>query len=376
MGVAGTRNPATVTLAVLLPAGPAWGRANWGTSTWAAGTEGDWTELTQTVEVSWSGGRDGRKVQPDVSNLSATLIDVSQEWFPGRFPDLVPNVPVRLTVETSPGLHVVVWSGRLVRWSIERAPGAYAAITVEAIDHAGVLAGLIRPTPTVEGAGETPTVRFARLLDAAGWPTDAREVAILTEPLLAGTDMAGARWTELADTADAARCVTWVDAAGTVHLENLDAVVPLPGPTFTDGTPPGVCYAALTEDANDDQVVNVVTGTRPGGQPVTRTAAYAQDWPRSLSATVGVTDDAAVDLWCAWRLEDYPPAAPLTVLVESDADADGWTLANTDPRLDCRVWWQGRTVLARLLSWEATINVDTGLTVAWQLWPAGEWEDL
>jgi hypothetical protein len=225
----------------------------------------------------------------------------------------------------------VVWSGTVDSWphDLRTGEGSMSATDGVAVVAPVPVVGLARP------AERTPD-RLAALL--AVHPNPPLFVPAGVGRMLAPATLEGDLWQCMKSVVDTDQSWLWVAPDGAVRWRGRGyeppetVLVDCPGPEPWDAV-----YTDLDTDADDSQLVNVVTVRRvqPAPQPaplvVGHSGSIAAHGPESLSNTaLQLATDADVEQWAAdvLALRAYPIHRPTEVVL------------SVDPRL----WWADRTM--------------------------------
>ena len=279
-------------------------------------------------------------VAAEAGQLSADLYD------PDRLLDttglrgglLNTGVPVRVMARKG-AEEVVVWSGASNAWP-------HDMLTGEGSLEASDLVAAIAPVPVVALArpAEHPQDRLAAIFAIHPHPP-------VFAPngqgrMLCPATLDGDMWQVARSVVDTDQSWLWVDPDGTVNWQGRGHVPPetilvdCPGPDPWDAV-----YTGLTTDADDSQVVNMVTAQRaqpdPRPAPIIRAhaASISEHGPDSLTNTnLQLATDAEVAQWAAdvLALRAYPMHRPLEVELKVDPRLP-WSDATMDTLMGLRV---------------------------------------
>lgn len=149
--------------------------------------------------------------------------------------------------------------------------GKDAVTVLTGTDGTKVLAGIDLEAVAPVGAGEDAGARIDRILDAAGWPDDLRDLDVGLTTLQA-TDLGAAAWSEVLLTADTEIGEVYFDGSGALVFRNRDAVrsearSSTPQAVFGDDDldPGELPYADIGIANDDEQLANLVRIQRVGG---------------------------------------------------------------------------------------------------------------
>jgi hypothetical protein len=224
----------------------------------------------------------------------------------------------------------------------------YSEVTVTGTDGFKVLAGVTladtSATSGPVGAGETSGARVTRILDAASWFTDHRQIAT-GDSAMQGTTFGTDALSLLQLTADSETGELYIDGAGNVVFRNRHAILTdtrstVPQGVFGDLAPggytasytggysgPELAYASVGRANDDTTLANDVQITIAGGSNAAEAASPASIrknlFPRTYSRTgILLQSDAEALSYAQW------------VLVVSLAAEDRFETLTIDPLAD------------------------------------------
>lgn len=169
-----------------------WDVSLWDTDTarWA-GDEPLWLDVTcHVMDVQTDAGRERSTDDWDVGTASI-VCENRDGWadYPLSIPDLLegetlltirPGRSIRVRVQPDPdALPVTLWAGYIDAANPSYEAGVGATMTFECIDALGDAGRVdVAKLAAVAGAGENGTARITRVLNAAGWPSYRRDLAV------------------------------------------------------------------------------------------------------------------------------------------------------------------------------------------------------
>ena len=388
-----------------------WDQGIWDLNVWAQTdtTLGDWVDVTCKVIdglglKAGSNQTDGVTLHWEAATCSFTLL--GEDWDPWNGPYrglLGPWTPVRVRwrqtgdVDWQTAFLGAIQNGG---YSWEPAPpGGLSQAHVLAADSTSLLAMFKSVQQSWQGSGETAAQRVTRILDAARWAANLRDVTAGGVTLLP-TDLADEAWNMLLAVADTDLALMWVRRDGRLayrpqgrvgeglHMQSRLAVCPQ--------TPDDIQVATLGRAA-DDVVRNWVDvshakdgtldSTAPNPPVVTMTdeSSVARFYPHRYSRTDLLHD---VDSWSTTVAQvllmvgAWPTGAPAEIVLASqmgDPRVPGLLLSiEPDATFDVldpdrRVWRMGCT------GWEVEVRYATitgTLTTADEtLWVGDQWDN-
>lgn len=269
-----------------------WNVARWDTAGRWAGTEPSWLDVScHVVALDCHIGRLRAATRFDTGTATITLAN------PDGWADVLADPADPATLALRPGRPIrwgIARPGEPTRWKWRgfvdvhtatyagRVPDADLA-TLSCVDALGEVGRVeLAALPAPVGAGEGPTARLNRILDAAGWRTAWRHLDPAATPLVA-TDLAGQTIDLLGQTADSAAGSIYGDVDGNVRFRNRDWQMFPPGrvPDAVVGTGPGAdtCPLDVTvEFARADTATRTLAddGDPASGPAVVRNDPAAQ----------------------------------------------------------------------------------------------------
>lgn len=271
---------------------PAWSVSAWNDAQWAQTDTslGNFVDVTcDCSEVHLSGGAtaaDGALTRWEARTATITLWGPKFDPWNGPWAgQLTPGMPVRVRWHP-PGDPTwrPAFTGTVDDAGYTWDP-ATNQTTLGAVDDTAILAAWDGLAQAEVGGGETADQRVNRILDAASWPSTARNIAASTTKVIP-TTLAGTAWEMLIAVADTDLAMCWVDRAGTLNYQPLARVQTNPGPPDhiidPSCTPPaGHVQAASLGTDNPVVTRNIVSITR-------------QSYDSTPAATVTLRDDASV----------------------------------------------------------------------------------
>lgn len=219
--------------------------------------------------VSYGGGAYG-------SGTYGTTLSDSPYWIDGES-ILRPGLPVSVQA-TLDGVVYDLFTGKVTAWNVSYPEKAFdSVVTVTASDAVADLAQSI-PAEVFEeqGASETPSARFARLLDAIGWPNERRNIDDADATPLLSTFLGRPVWEEMQSAADAVNGYLWVDASGSVRFQGKSQFPRAAEFAIGEGTA-AVTASEIMVSNDIAQLYNVVALAREDGNTQTVTDASSID---------------------------------------------------------------------------------------------------
>jgi hypothetical protein len=288
-----------------------------------------WTDITAFARTATL-SRTSTRVQGPLLTYQAGTGSVTLKNGDGRFdPDnaaspyagsIRPMIPFRARAVYG-SVSYPIWSGFADSWSV---PGTnlgpnYTETTVSGSDGFKILAGVTIPaggSTGGDGDGEDSGARVTRILNAAGWYTDHRRVAVGDSPVQ-GTNWGDTALNLLQLTADSEIGELYIDGGGFLVFRNRQAILEDARSAQVQavfGDAPGTAHGALTElpylgvvRADDDtQLSNDVQATSAGGtlqeaQSLTSQRKYL--FPRTYARSdLLLMDDPTTLEWAQWVL--------------------------------------------------------------------------
>ena len=392
-----------------------WDAAAWDGAVWGASDTdtGDWVDVScDVLDVDLTAGAS----QPDgvvtaVDSTTGVVRLAGERWNPWQSAyrgALGPAVPVRVSwspvdpdnPDASPSWRPV-YTGESDAWPYDR---RRAVVAVPVVDATAALGANTLPTEPNPGVGghETITARMTRILDAARWPADLRDIpddrSVTTIPTVLGDDA----WSMMQTAADTDLGVVWVNRGGLVAyrpVAHLGQWAPDPvGIGLTDVAGDGnVCVLDYTR--TDPVVVrNDVTiahdkppDTDPPANPappdppqvrLTDDASIERYRPRTYKRTDLIHDD---DTWSAILAEvilegaAFPSQHPQSATLDLRADVRVRDLLlDAELTQSLVVTDTGRSYLCLLVGYALTITRTalSGSVVLQDItaWIAGRWD--
>lgn len=184
---------------------------------------------------------------------------------------LRPGLPVSIQA-TFNSVTYNLFTGRVRSWLVNYPEaGIDSTVVVTANDAVADLAqSLPSPSATELGAGESPSQRIDRALDAIDWPAERRDLTTTDATRILSTFLDDAAWSELQSVSDAVNGYLWVDPGGTVKFEPRSGFPR--SADFAVGTATDAVPTRNVEISNDiDQLFNVVKLSRTDGNDQTVT---------------------------------------------------------------------------------------------------------
>lgn len=234
--VAFTPGPASNPSGSFLLDDPTFGLLDTGT----LGSGDTWTDISQYVR-SGTISRPASRVQGPLLTYQAATATAVLKNGDGRFDpenlagpyvsagatQVLPMIPIRYRMITG-GVEYLLFSGFADSWQVpdtNLGPN-YEEITLTASDAFKILSQITLPTVAGVGAGETSGARVSRILNAAGWYTDApkRDIATGDNTVQAATFGADAL-SLMQVTADSEIGELYVDGSGAVVFRNRQAIL-------------------------------------------------------------------------------------------------------------------------------------------------------
>lgn len=255
-----------------------WDTAHWDdvdSGAWS-GLEPVWVPLDQCdlLDVSIDRGRDRWLDRFGASSAGFTAEDRAGllSWDAGADPATMPVRPgigVRIrALSLHSGIDFPLWRGFLESVSDTFSPNAIPAAKLTCQDAIAQLSHISPPEVTPVGGGESSDERITRLLDAAGWPLDWRDLQGGTITVVE-TNLSGNVADSMGLTADSEGGAVFADRDGKVAFRNRDWLRVADYATTIQASIGGeardVCGAQYELTRTGGDVVNDIQLTRVGG---------------------------------------------------------------------------------------------------------------
>jgi hypothetical protein len=250
----------------------------------------------------------------EAGTATVTLGNLARAYDPTVNSDLYTGVLMRITCSDGTAMQPVFY-GRIEGIAVEYgAKGFDATSTLSAVDAVTALAQRKLATIAAVGAGDTASQRISRILDAAGWPSTARDIST-GGTTLAATTMGQSAWDLICDAVDAEVGDCWAKADGTIAFRTFaQALSGAASAAFADnGT--GYAYTEIAVAYDDDNARNQVEYALAGSSTVTTitdtdaVTKYTQSIPVTLSdKSLPHSTQTLADAWASLAL--YVLATP------------------------------------------------------------------
>ena len=270
------------------------------------GSGDDWTDISIFVRSGGTARTSSRTQSPVVQYQpgTATLVlkngdarfspeNLAGPYVSAGVTQIRPMVPARIRAYWA-GTVYPLWQGFADSWQVSgdnRGP-RYEEMTFSGTDAFKVLSGITIPTSGPVGANEDTGARITRILNTAGWYTDAPKRSIsIGDTLLQATTMGDTAMALMQLAADTELGELFIDETGAVFFRNRLGVLTdtrsnTSQATFSDIA--GLPYAAVGRADDDTQLCNDAQITREGGvmQEATDAASEARFiFPRTYAAS-------------------------------------------------------------------------------------------
>lgn len=285
-----------------------------------------WTDVTEYL-LRWSSRRGatrtaGPLLRYEAGTASFTVRDPDRRFDPtnttgpyssGGVSQVRPMRAVRIRA-THEGITYDLFRGYTDGNPVTYRGPEYAEVTFSCTDAVKVLSSDDRAAlGTPIGAGEDSGARATRILDAIGWSTSDRVIAV-GDSTLQGTTMDGSAWAELLLTQDSEGGEVYVDEAGRVVFRNRLAQLTETRSTVSQGTFGDIAGELPYEDVrlayDDTAIVNLAQIARVGGiQQTSEDTLSRQDYLTHTHERTDLllqTDSATKDYadWITYRFKD------------------------------------------------------------------------
>lgn len=293
-------------------------------------TEPDWTDITDDVQAVAT--RSGRNYELDRTETgTATILaeNRDRQYEPGyplspHYPNVTPGREIRVRA-TWLGTTYDLWRGRVEEWPLNWGQADDATVTLEAVDGFELLArGDITTTAPKEWTGQ----RVGRILDAAGWPAEMRDIDLGQSYVLAQELEAENALTHILAAADTELGIVYCDGAGKVRF--IDRATREAPPAYSvqlgdDETSfAELPYVEAPLEYGLDRVYTEVAVTRQGGfeQRVLDATAQQESGRRVLTRTGLWTADVVAAQVASFLLERHKEPRIRFTRVELDPVPD------------------------------------------------------
>jgi hypothetical protein len=220
-------------------------------SFWASSVNPSWLDVTCYTH-QWSSFIGRHRVTDRFGPGTLTLVAKNEDGWADLDPDNVTELPMRPGRQLRVGVHhevfgqVVLWRGFVDAVMPGYDPELADIVTVEAVCALGEVSRQKLPELAAPvGAGESGSARIIRILDAALWPDEPRDIPA-TGVAMVATTLGGQVADQLGQVAESEGGAVYGDLDGRVAYRGRD------WQTFDAGTAP------------DNVIGNVVTETTPG----------------------------------------------------------------------------------------------------------------
>lgn len=231
-----------------------------------------WTDVTDDVyDVrAKSSGRNYQLDRTEAGEAVVAMENRSRDYEPTYsgspyYPYVLPGREIRIRAEWL-GTTYDLWRGRVQEWPLDWGQAQDAIVTVEASDGFEAIA---RPDVTLEAPKEWSGQRIARLLDAAGWPADARDLDLGQSYVIARTLEAENALAEILSVAETELGTVGIDGAGTFRFIDRATRADPPAHVLTLGDDESsfeeMPYVSAPLGFGMDRVYTEVAVTRTGG---------------------------------------------------------------------------------------------------------------
>lgn len=243
------------------------------------------TEITSSVSrVFVQRGRQRVLEQFEVGQAIIELIDTDGRWNPANasspfYPNVLPMRQVKLIAQYN-GTTYPVFAGYIDSFQYDYQIGVNAArVTIKASDGFKVLRNITVSTVTGGTAGQTTGVRVGKILDAAGWPSQARSIATGRTTVQVDPGTTRSALDAITVVEDTELGGFYFTPDGAAKFKGRDTIYSNGTATqfADDGT--GIAYRRIQFGYDDVNIANQVNVTRVGGttqtaSDVTSQAAY------------------------------------------------------------------------------------------------------
>jgi hypothetical protein len=191
-------------------------------------------------------------------------LNLSGPYVSAGVSQLTPGLPITVSA-THAGTEFILFTGYVDAWN-KTYPGegnTDSVVQVRASDPAAYLEKASPNESAPEGAGEFIHDRLGRLLDAASWPADLRDIDDRGEFTMAATTTSTETWSEMQASATSCNGYLFVSVDGTVVYRDRTSFPNTNELTFGEGLDVPVVDLELANDW--DQIYNLVKLNRTDG---------------------------------------------------------------------------------------------------------------